>query len=251
MAMLEVRVVPESRRQGIGTAVMDFILPQLRASGRKVVAAFDVRVGGAGELWAGATGFTRTHEMVLQTLEVNSADPALWRVPAPAGFGAIRWVDAAPDDVVESFAAARTAIRDAPRGDASYEEPAWTAQRVREHEATFRERGVEQRVVAAVHEATGTIAGLTEIETRPEDSAMALQQDTAVLAEFRGHGLGRYVKAEMMRWLLADRPSIERVITQTASSNVHMIRVNHQLGYTTTATMATIEADVDVLLSRS
>jgi mycothiol synthase len=45
--------------------------------------------------------------------------------------------------------------------------------------------------------------------------------------------LSRVVKAHMLRWLVADRPALERVDTGTDASNSHMIRVNEQLGFVT------------------
>ncbi len=120
-------------------------------------------------------------------------------------------------------------------------------QRVRAYEAASRDRGCELRTVVAVHEASGTVAGLTEIEVRPGRNDFALQLDTAVLPEYRGHGLGRFIKAQMMRWLLADRPQMEMVGTTTDAANIHMIRVNHQLGYITADTICNVEAGIETL----
>ena len=38
----------------------------------------------------------------------------------------------------------------------------------------------------------------------------------------------------MLRWLLADRPELERIDTGTAAANAPMIRVNERLGFVTT-----------------
>ncbi len=37
----------------------------------------------------------------------------------------------------------------------------------------------------------------------------------------------------MLRWLLADRPALERIDTGTAATNFPMIRVNERLGFVT------------------
>jgi GNAT superfamily N-acetyltransferase len=106
---------------------------------------------------------------------------------------------------------------------------------------------VEQRVTVAVHEATGTVAGLTEIEIHAIRKDLAYQGDTAVLAAHRGCGLGRYIKAGMVRWLRQQRPEITRLGTSTAADNVHMIRVNHQIGFTTLRSMVDVEAEMELL----
>lgn len=87
-------------------------------------------------------------------------------------------------------------------------------------------------------------AGLTEIQVRSDQPALAYQQDTAVLPEYRGRRLGRFVKASMMRWLMGDRPAIERILTNTDATNVHVIRINHEIGYGTDSAMADGEAEV-------
>jgi mycothiol synthase len=104
--------------------------------------------------------------------------------------------------------------------------------------------------VVAVHESSGQVAGSTELQllaTRPD---WAFQGDTAVAVDFRGRGLGLAVKGAMLRWLTAERPAVAVISTQTAHDNAHMIRINHALGYTTTATMAEFEADIAAVAKR-
>jgi len=221
-----VRVQPELRRQGIGTTLLRAVLPEARVHGRDTMTG-QMRADGDGERWALSLGFRRVQQFALQSLTVADVDPGLWETPAPPGFRAEGWIGAAPQSLVDGFARARTAITDAPTGESSRKFPDWTVQRVRDREAEVRGRGCELRTVVAVDEASGAVAGLTEMEVQPSRPEHAFQLDTAVVAQFRGHGLGRFVKATMMRGLLTDRPRIERVSTQTDASNVHMIRVNH------------------------
>jgi RimJ/RimL family protein N-acetyltransferase len=168
-------------------------------------------------------------------------------LPAPPGFRSERWIGSAPDRLISGYAQVRTAITDAPTDISSLQFPQWTVQRVRQHEADVREQGCESRVVVAVHEPSGTIAGLTELLIRASRPDHAYQQDTAVLPQFRGHGLGRFMKATMMQWLNTDRPEVTRVHTNTDAHNIHMIRVNHQVGYITEYTVADVEAELSTL----
>jgi len=247
LTITDVRVPPGRRRQGIGTALLRATLPEARAAGRSLVTGQGVKTGGDGEKWARALGFGKVQEFVLQGLVVADVDPALWKVPAPEGFRVERWTGAAPESLVAAYATARTAIMDAPTAESSLRFPDWTVERVRQHEADLRERGDEQWIVVAVHEDTGAVAGLTEMLTIPGRPGIGIQQDTSVLPGFRGRGLGRSVKAAMMRWLTYERTGIQRVVTNTAADNVHMIRVNHQIGYVTDYTVADVEAELSTL----
>jgi mycothiol synthase len=58
------------------------------------------------------------------------------------------------------------------------------------------------------------------------------------------------MKAAMMRWLTADRPGVTRVATNTDADNIHMIRVNHHVGYVTEYTVTDVEADLAMLETR-
>lgn len=185
-----------------------------------------------------------------QMLHAADVDPALWDVPVPEGFRLARWADAAPEDLVAAFAAARNAIADAPHGESSYRPQDWTVERVREVEADLREAGDDPRFVVAVHEATGAVAALTGMLLEPGRVDLCWQRDTAVVKSFRGRGLGRAVKAAMMRWLCAEIPDLGKVITNTAADNTYMIRVNEQVGYVHYADIGIFEASVEQLAER-
>jgi mycothiol synthase len=243
----DIRVHPDQRRRGVGTALLRAALPTMRTEGRSILTAWGVTAGGAGAKWADALGFRVVHHDVLQMLSIRDTDGSVWQVAAPDGYRLTKWIGTAPDDLLDSYARARTAISDAPSEDSSRRLPEWTSERVRTAEDDLRRRGVEQRVVVAVHEATGAVAGLTELELHPNRQDLGYQQYTTVLAEHRGRGLGRVVKAAMVRWLVDERPQMTRIATSTAAGNVHMIRVNHQVGFKTMRSMVDVEAEVDVL----
>ncbi|HZU58000.1 MAG TPA: GNAT family N-acetyltransferase [Actinocrinis sp.] len=250
IGVVNVQVLPHMRRQGIGAALVRAALPSLHADGRHVIASQGMREGSTGDIWARRHGFHPVHRVAVQSLAVNDATNALWQVSAPPEFRSLRWVDSTPDEFVVEYARARTAITDAPTGDQSYTHPTWTVEQVRRHEAAARAIGTKLYVVAAVHEPTGTIAGLTEMEMRVNETDRGHQEDTAVLPAFRGRGLGRYIKAEMMRWLTSEYPALKSVITASAVENSHMIRVNRELGYVTDMVLVDLEADIEDLAAR-
>lgn len=250
VAIVRVAVVPERRRRGIGTALLRAVLPELSADGRTVVMGSGVKADASGELWAKELGFVRTLAYVRQRLRLAEADPALWQRPVAEGFRLERWTGAAPEALLAQYARARTAILDAPNGESALDFEDWTPERVRAHEADLRALGVTNRVVVAVHEATGQVAALTEFGVRAARPSWGSQMDTAVMAGFRGHGLGLAVKGAMLQWLVGDQTGVEEIYTQTAHDNTHMIRINHTLGYVTTTTTAELEVGTAELAER-
>src|SRR5205823_2520566 len=74
--------------------------------------------------------------------------------------------------------------------------------------------------------------GFTEVLWNPARPDLVEQGSTAVLPGFRGRGLGRWLKAAMLRKVLAERPEARRVTTSTARGNMAIERLNADLGFT-------------------
>ncbi len=253
LAYISVRVSAPHRRGSVGSRLLRAMVPVIREHGCKRVSG-QVSVGGDGEKWTSALGFRTVLRRSSHRLEVGSVDPAVWQLDPAPGFRLEQWESVAPQDLVHGFAQARNTMADQPTGESSYQRRVWTAERVRQHEAEMRDVGETRRYVVAVEERSGEVAGFTEIAIVPGQVSVVYQEDTGVRPQYRGLGLGRAMKAAMMRWLTADLPALEQVRTMTAAENLHMIRVNAQLGYRTEYTESSVEADVaalEVLLASS
>jgi GNAT superfamily N-acetyltransferase len=248
MAAIDVTIRPDFRRRGLGTALLRAIT--MAASARQCLLIEGLEEGSAGQAWAASLGFTVVQRTVLLSLGLTGAGAVRWQVPAPAGYRLVQWTGSTPSDLLASYAAARDAMREAPHGDLSFTEPAWTPDRIRDEEATAKARECELRVAVAVHEPTAQIAGLTCLEVCRSRPSVAVQQDTVVLAAHRGHGLGAWIKAANLRSLTADHPAITLVTTSNAAENEHMLRINEQLGFTVAARTELREANVSSLLTR-
>jgi mycothiol synthase len=189
-------------------------------------------------------------QTVQLTLDLTTADRDRWQLPGPAGYRLARWTGSTPDDLLVSYATARNAIREAPHGELSFTEPAWTPDGVRDEEAISRARACELRVAVALHRPSGQVAGLTYLEVHQSRPELAVQQDTAVVQSHRGHGLGAWIKAANLSQLTADRPEVTLVTTSNAADNEHMLRVNQQVGFQVAARTQIREASVAGLTER-
>jgi mycothiol synthase len=243
LVVLSISVHPEWRRQGIGTAFFREMLAQTRRDGRSRILAPHVRSGTGGEVWAALMGFTSGQRFVMQQLDVAEVDHALWDVSTPDGYRLVEWIDTAPEEILDSYARARHAIEDSMKGDLTWVEPDWTPERIRQDEADCLAQQRETRTVVAVDEASGEVVAVTQLFIRLAQPEKSFQEDTAVVRGHRGHGLGRVVKAAMMRRLVADRPNLASVWTQTADI-ANMARINTELGYRTLTEYLWVEADV-------
>jgi GNAT superfamily N-acetyltransferase len=239
-AVVSIRVDPALRRRGIATEFLRTLIPQLRAAKcDRLIGMVDSR--GSGELWGATVGLAPTLRYVQQVLRFADKDPSLWDRRLAPGYRLETWGDHAPDDLLASYAVARQAMEDSVSGDLSWKHPQWTPERVRADEARLSEVGNHCRVVVAVDEADGEIAGITQVMFPATNPLCAQQVDTAVRREHRGRGLGLAIKAAQLR-ALAERPGMVEVATQTADLH-HMAVINRALGFRDVVESVYVEAD--------
>jgi len=250
LSLIDMQVHPALRRQGVGTALLREMLPAIAAPGRTLAASWNTVADTPAATWAERLGFRVTTRVVVQAVDFETVDRTLWEIAAPAGYRAEAWCNTAPDELVESFAKARTAIEEAQLDDWTYRLPAWTVERVRQGEADLKARNAEQRIVAVVHEPTGDVVGLTELVFYSPEATLGYQYDTAVLPEHRGHGLGAFLKAQMLRRVAADRPKTKRVNTSTNAGNESGLRMNRRVGYEAVRTGIAVEIASAELVAR-
>jgi mycothiol synthase len=246
---IEVRIHPQERCRGVGTALLREVLPDIVATGRSVVIGTAMKHDCPGVPWTGRLGFRVTHATVLQRLDIAVTPAGLWDVPVPDGFRLVRWTDATPDNLLAAYTEARRSIQDAPMGRSSNRMPDWTERRVREVEDELAACGAQERVVAALDETTGRVVGLTGVIAYPQRPGVGMQNDTVVVPAYRGLGLGRAMKAAMMRWITAERPDLREIRTITAEENVYMRTVNDALGYTVLRSMVWVETTTAELIA--
>jgi len=250
LAMSNVLVRPDHRRRGLGTALLRAAVAAAAADGRStfLVEADD---GSPGEAFCRAHGLREVSRARLSLLRLAAVDWAEVGALAAAphtGYRLVRWTDRCPDELVERYAVAKTAMNDAPVDGADIADEVFTAGVIRQNEAGHREMGFTHWVTVAVHEQTGAVAGLTELVLA--SPPRAFQEDTAVVPAHRGSGLGLWVKADMLCRLRAERPEVTEVMTGNAASNEHMLRINTRLGFRPHRAIGEWQAGVGELVSR-
>jgi GNAT superfamily N-acetyltransferase len=228
-------VHPAVRRRGIGGELLRHEAARVAAHGRKILSAMTVR-DSAGDAFALAAGATLELEEVrrvqylarIQPGTVASLREAATR--AAAGYSLVNWTGDIPEEYLAPLARVVNAFEDAPRG-AGVEAEVWDAARLRRTGETVRAGFMRSYSVAAVHDATGEMAAVTEVIIDPEAPKLGFQQLTAVIRSHRGHRLGLLVKTAMLELLAQREPQLEQIQTGNAAANDHMIAVNQQLGY--------------------
>jgi len=71
---------------------------------------------------------------------------------------------------------------------------------------------------------------------------------TGVYPEYRGKGLGRWLKAAMLDRIMKEHPEIKYVRTQNADMNAAMLKINNDLGFQPYNAITTWQIDIDKVL---
>ena len=241
-------VALSARRHGVGTALVAHAAQQSELSGRALLMSH-ARVEAPGAAFAAAIGARSGLRDARRVLDLG--DPLRTRLPGlradvaacGAGYTLRRWTGPAPDDLVEQVCSLLMAMEDAPRED-SVEPERWDPARLRAAEERGIAEGSRWYEMAAMHDASGDMAALTQVAVDPEVDGWAFQDITAVTRPHRGHRLGLAVKLAMLDWLADAEPQVRRIHTFNAVQNEHMIAVNADLGYRISDYFDSFELDV-------
>jgi GNAT superfamily N-acetyltransferase len=229
-------VHPAARRRGLGTALLRHAAGRATALGRTVLYGHVVR-GSAGEEFsrqAGARYGLSDLRRVLDLDEVPAERIAACQeraAAAAAGYSPVSWRGGTPDRLLAAVAGLYTAMNDAPNGP-GMEPDVWDEQRVRERgDGRIEALGLRAYQVAALCDATGEMAALSELRVDPDVPGWGYVNNTVVARPHRGHRLGLLVKAALTQWLADVEPGVRKVVTYNSAANSHMIAINDELGY--------------------
>ena len=232
LADLEVTVAPRHRRRGIGRALYVEGTARRRAAGRTSACGELCVVEDTGPLaFARAMGAESVHEEdhLLLDLPMDPDHLARLEVRASSGYEIVRWQGRCPDDLVDAYAAMRTQMnQDVPTGELDYEAVVMTPERIR----TGEERLARSYdiCVAAARLAAGGLGGYSLVHL-PRGSDQALQEDTLVMPEHRGHRLGLALKLATYAVIAAEHPERTTLHTWTDPDNHAMYATNSAFGY--------------------
>jgi GNAT superfamily N-acetyltransferase len=243
-------VAPSRRRRGAGRLLLAHMAGQAARADRELMMGW-TRIGAAGTSFARATGAREGLLDVRRRQDLN--EDLLRRLPAlraaaqphASGYRLRCWEGRTPADLVDGLCAVYTALGDAPHEEA-FEPVTFDTARVRAEEDRIVARGIQWYSAAAVQEASGEVAAVTQVNVHPSQPEWGWQAITAVTKLHRGHRLGLLVKVAMLELLAVREPALRHIVTYNSEQNEHMVAVNEQLGYQVTDYFQAWEHDVAV-----
>ncbi|MCG3220048.1 MAG: GNAT family N-acetyltransferase [Candidatus Heimdallarchaeota archaeon] len=140
-------------------------------------------------------------------------------------------LDSIPEDIIEQFNKVYTEIHNQqPWEDLEEVAIKFSPEFFRHRVRVFKETGALW-VVFLTMEEDGKISGLTEMIYGPSFRKLITQELTGVKQEYRGRGLGKWLKAAMLLKIKEDFPEVTTIRTENATTNAPMLYINERLGF--------------------
>ncbi|MGX6605163.1 GNAT family N-acetyltransferase [Micromonosporaceae bacterium Da 78-11] len=232
IGVLEVLVRPELRRRGLGRQLVAVAARRAYLEGFSSIGV--EAIGGTPAIaFYESLGFEREYVETRSVLNLSGVDWLTLGEMAGGiapGYRVEYHPGGPPEHLLAAYAQAKLEAQDedddldlAPRSS--------DPQRLRDSLDTLHKRGLKPYIVLAIHEATGVVAGLTEVVIPAQHPVRADQYDTIVVRDHRGYGIDRAIKARMLFELRGAEPGLREVQTWNAQHNESMLKVNAELGY--------------------
>jgi GNAT superfamily N-acetyltransferase len=218
-----VYVAPEARGRGLGSALFVEAERHAREIGARILDAWTYLPAGEGFLEA--RGFRAEGGERLSRLELDTAVTTelgeLERQKASEGFRLVR-LGAVRDQVAALHRVYAAAAADIPE---HFREDDLRLEEWRRETLEHPQLSTDGSFVVL---ANGVPAALAFVEV-DEAAALAANEMTGTLPEFRRRGLARLAKLATVRW--AAERGLKAILTSNAEENVGMVRLNESLGY--------------------
>jgi GNAT superfamily N-acetyltransferase len=252
-AGFDILVAKDFRRNGLGTALFKVLLEKALEFGRiSVFSAHQVTDLGYAfcEKFLGKV-VQEEAEFRAYLSEINWELMKTWKTAgdklAEEQGIILEKFEKCPDHLIDKYTDIYTeTLNQRPLGEIEIRHRITPESRKAHEKSWIDERGHKWNSIVTI-ESDGTISGLTEMVYIPESTVYIEQLLTGVKEEYRGRGLGKWLKAEMAFFIKENYPELKYIITDNADVNDPMLSINERMNFKRTQTLKTYHFDVNNL----
>ena len=205
--------------------------------------------------WLARLGLVEAMAERCSRLRIGDLDEALvdrWVDDGRArsdGYRVVQFEDRCPDELLPAYLAAVAAMDDMPTDELEWQVTPVDEALIRSREAHWAAAGKKvARTLALAPDGSG--AGFSELFVNGFRPSLADQGDTGVVPAHRGLGLGRWLKAENLRFAQRLSPTFATVETYNAQSNPWMLDINVAMGFRPHLVWRGFQGDARTALAR-
>ncbi len=235
IARANISVAKEYRNRGLAFELLKIIIPKIKELNKEIIQSWVTHeTGKTFSKYIGGEICYRGCENRLKFKEINWKKMRNWIEDGNARTTGVTieiFNDASEKDIDEYCSVFTETLNQAPVEDAEGEENI-TPEIRRFQEKSNKDSGYIWTTMIT-REASGKISGLTEILYNPQRKHVVHQELTGVREEYRGRGLGKWLKAKMRFFIKENYPHIDHIATGNAISNAPMLAINTGMGYKT------------------
>ena len=227
---------PDHRKRGLSIHLARVLVQAADEAGRTSVVT-DAIEGSPWEHWLERVGLKRVlvdkeSRLRIDDVDWDLMDTWIQKASERASDYELLSIEApVPEEHLERWCKLMELMNTAPLEDLEWEDFSMTPKKWRDIEAKDAERGMRLSAEIAVHQPTGDFVGLSELIAMDPQPDLAWQGDTVVHPGHRNLGLGRWLKASMLKRFVESHPLVERIDTGNAGSNEAMLNINIEMGY--------------------
>lgn len=233
IAFGEISVHQEYRRQGIGTEILKKIVKKTNSAGKTILQGgtisevgkvFCQRYGGKVAL------VEEISRLKMVNIKWDLIKKWIWEGQKKAKGVTLNRFEVVPEESIEEYCNLYSEVMNqTPKGDLEWEfKETPTTRRLKEKRYKNLKNFWTTKITL---ENDGNISGLTETFYRSDQPSILHQGLTGVKEKYRGRGLGKWLKAEMIRYVKESFPNVQFIYTDFAITNAPMIEINKRLGF--------------------
>ncbi|HUT80066.1 MAG TPA: GNAT family N-acetyltransferase [Candidatus Bathyarchaeia archaeon] len=234
LIQFSIYILPEYRLQGIGSELLKMITSEaLKRKKSLLITNTDCLSGkaflekiGAQIALAGVE-----NRLLLENIDWSMVEQWVHEGEKRSPTSKIDVFTTIPDEIIEAYCNAYTeVVNQQPLGELDVGQIITTPEIYRQQEKMFVEMGRIWMTMICT-EADGSISGLTEVRYNPSRDTIISQLMTGVISEYRGRGIGKWLKAAMLLKIREEFPKVKTITTGNANSNAPMLSINNRLGF--------------------
>ena len=251
-AWFGIYIAHKERRKGYGTKIFHSILDQLPSQILKISSSTSLGTPGEHFLRKLKKESNYEEQIVVANLEEHNVDEIEReackhrQLALKKGYKIEFFENDTADNHVDYIKYVRMVEQlwnDMPREELTDEGDVLTEEKLRGIYSHSINRGLHYYGYLAIHEESNEPVGYTTVAINKYQPWIAWQDDTGVIHEHRGNGLGIALKYQSLLKLLKDTKA-KYWRTGNAASNIHMARINKRLGHKLFLTDLVFELEV-------